>query len=260
VDRDKVLALFTLEQRIEYDAPDAIREETGGVIRTLSTEESRGFVLYTDLNEHNIEQAIDEQVAYFSRRNEPFEWKVFDYDQPPDLKEHLRARGFEIGEPEALVVLDLNEHPAFLKDPIPASIRRIDLDEIDAVMKMEEAVWGEDHSDLGAYLKTYASKWPEYMSFYAAFADEQIVSAAWIHFSIGGSFASLWGGSTLPAYRQRGFYTGLLNVRAQEALQRGFRYLYVDASPMSQPILEKHGFQLLGYSYPCEWEPETPNP
>lgn len=29
--------------------------------------------------------------------------------------------------------------------------------------------------------------------------------------------------------------------------------LTVDASPMSRPILEKFGFHLIAYSYPCQW-------
>jgi hypothetical protein len=45
----------------------------------------------------------------------------------------------------------------------------------------------------------------------------------------------------------------LLAARAQEARARGFSLLTVDASPMSRPILEKHGFQHLATSTPCKW-------
>jgi hypothetical protein len=40
----------------------------------------------------------------------------------------------------------------------------------------------------------------------------------------------------------------------QEAPQRGYRFLTVDASPMSRPILEKMGFQLIALSWPCQWK------
>jgi hypothetical protein len=46
----------------------------------------------------------------------------------------------------------------------------------------------------------------------------------------------------------------LLAVRAQEARARRVRFLSVEASPMSRPILEKFGFQMLAYTYPCKWE------
>jgi hypothetical protein len=78
-------------------------------------------------------------------------------------------------------------------------------------------------------------------------------SAAWIYFHAGSSFASLWGGATLPQFRNQGRYSLLLAARAQEARARGFSLLTVDASPMSRPILEKHGFQYLATSTPCVW-------
>ncbi len=56
------------------------------------------------------------------------------------------------------------------------------------------------------------------------------------------------------AYRQRGFYTALLVARARETRQRGFRFLLVNASPDSQPILTKHGFRCLAYSTAYRWK------
>jgi hypothetical protein len=46
-------------------------------------------------------------------------------------------------------------------------------------------------------------------------------------------------------------------VRAQEAIGRGYRFLTVDASDMSRPILLKRGFELLTYTYPYFWKPEA---
>jgi hypothetical protein len=43
-------------------------------------------------------------------------------------------------------------------------------------------------------------------------------------------------------------------TRAQEAKARQVSYLTVDASPMSRPILEKFGFEMIAYSYPCKWK------
>jgi predicted acetyltransferase len=84
--------------------------------------------------------------------------------------------------------------------------------------------------------------------------NEQPVSAAWIYFPNHSQFASLWGGSTLDGFRKQGFYTALLAVRAQEAKSRQVKFLTVDASPMSRPILEKLGFEMIAYSYACKWK------
>ena len=65
----------------------------------------------------------------------------------------------------------------------------------------------------------------------------------------------MWGGSTLPLYRRRGLYTALLALRVQEAIRRGYRFVAIDTSPMSRPIVEKHGFRLITYAQDHDWQP-----
>jgi predicted acetyltransferase len=94
---------------------------------------------------------------------------------------------------------------------------------------------------------------PGYISIYVAYVDQQPASTAWIYFYPGSPFAGLWAGATLEPYRGRGLYTALLATRAQEAMRREYRYLYLNASDMSQPIVKKLGFQafatLRAYEY-----------
>jgi GNAT superfamily N-acetyltransferase len=222
------------------------------------TAEKFGFIVYSKLSEDQVDAAIDAQIDYYSRLGIEFEWKVYDYDQPADLKERLSQRGFEIGEAEALVVLDLQEHPEVPAYPVSPLVRRItDAQGVDAIMQMEESVWGTSHAQHAEHMKRGTEK-----------PSRPVGNLCGLRWRAGWSarpgstsipeqeFASLWGGSTLPAYRRQGLYTSLLAVRALEAQNQGYRFLTVDASPMSRPILEKYGFQLLGFSYPCEWKPE----
>ncbi|MFC5079754.1 hypothetical protein ACFPCW_18830 [Vibrio thalassae] len=46
----------------------------------------------------------------------------------------------------------------------------------------------------------------------------------------------------MKAFRGKGFYSQLLNKRIAEAKSRGMKYLTIDASDMSKPIVEKRGF------------------
>lgn len=85
--------------------------------------------------------------------------------------------------------------------------------------------------------------------------DGQVVSAAWVRFHAGTEFASLWGGATLPTWRRRGIYTELVARRADEAAERGFRYLQVDALPESRPILERLGLRQVTTTTPWLWAP-----
>ncbi len=174
--------------------------------------------------------------------------------EPPDLKERLAAYGFVVGEAEALLVLDLEDAPEILWQPVHHHVQRIfTLEKLADVQTVEEQVWGEDSSWVIDYLGGAFSKYPKQMSVYAAYVDEQPASAAWIYFPKNSQFASLWGGSTLSGFRRQGLYTALLAVRAQEARDRQVRYITVDASPMSRSILEKFGFEWIANSYPCKW-------
>lgn len=251
----EALALYDQDQRINVEYPDARREVTPTVVRHVNTTNTgQGHVIYSKLDESNADDVIQEQVSYYESIGQDFEWKLYGHDRPADLKERLQARGFAIEEMESIMVLDLKESPEILWQPIAADIRRIQtLEKIADVRTVEEQVWGEDYSWLAQYLSGALSDYPEQMSVYVAYVGDQPASAAWTYFPKHSQFASLWGGSTLQEFRKRGLYTGLLAVRAQEAKDRQLRYLTVDASEMSRPILEKYGFERITYSYPCKW-------
>ncbi len=250
----ELLEVFTRAHRIDLSYPDMTREVDGTVIRLVSHGDDGGFVIYSRLDDANADAAIDAQIERFERIPQSFEWKHYDYDSPGDLLERLRRRGFEIGEPEALVVLDLTAAPEALRQPVPPSVVRVtEPAAVDEIVALENAVWQEDHQALGEMLKRDLSQNPDILSVYIAYEDQKPVSAAWTYFAAGGGAASLYGGATLPQFRGRGHYTHLLAARAQEAHARGVLMLSVDASPMSRPILEKHGFHFLATTTPCQW-------
>ena len=261
----QIIALYDQDQRKEVEYPDLRREVTPNVVRHVNTSGAgNGTVIYSQLRDDNAEEIIREQVRYFESLGQDFEWKVYDYDQPPDLKERLGSLGFTVEEQEAIMVLDLEHAPQTLWQPVPAYVQQIDDPErIADVLDVERQVWEEDFSWLGRYLGEALRRYPEQMSVYVAYVGDRPASAAWTYFPKHSQFASLWGGSTLSDFRKQGLYTALLAVRAQEARSRQVRYLTVDASPMSRPILEKFGFEMIAYSYPCKWtarpqtEPDT---
>ena len=256
MNKTQIIKLYTQDQRIDVEYPDTRREVLPNLVRHIGHEANgEGAVIYSRLNESNVEETIRQQVAYFASIGQDFEWKVFDYDTPPDLKERLAAHSFEIEAEEAIMVLDLADLPDVLLRAVPDYVRRITAPEkIADVMSVEEQVWHTDYGWLGHYLTETITHFPELMSVYVAYLDGQPVSAAWIYYPKASRFASLWGGSTLESYRGRGLYTALLAIRAQEARTRQVGYLTVDASPMSRPILEKFGFEMIAYSYPCKWK------
>jgi GNAT superfamily N-acetyltransferase len=266
MDKAQILALYDQDQRIDVVYPDTRREvvydvDPGAVyltprlVRQVALDErGDGSIIYTRLDETDVDVVIREQVAYFDALGQDFEWKVYNHDTPFDLADRLAVHGFEVEEPEAIMVLDVDETPQVLLEPVSHVVRPvIRPDEIDQVMAVEAAVWGEHDASLESYLRRTLANYSERMSIYLATVDGRPVSAAWIYFPPDSQFASLWGGSTLGEYRGRGLYTALVAVRLQEARRRGISYLTVDASPMSRPILERFGFECIAYASPCKW-------
>ena len=90
-----------------------------------------------------------------------------------------------------------------------------------------------------------------------AVADGVPVSAGRVEFPEDREFASIWGGGTLSAWRGRGVFRSLVAHRAALAAARGYRYLQVDASADSRPILERLGFVAVATTIP--FRPRDPS-
>jgi GNAT superfamily N-acetyltransferase len=251
---EQILALHDQHQRIEIEYRTMRREATPDVIRHVALRYDEGMILYSRLIAANADRVIDEQIAYFRQIGQNFEWKTYAHDTPDDLKERLSKHGFEAEEPEALLVLDSETAPASLLQPVTHDVRRVtDPHRLEDYRQVEEKVWAEPIDGQIAELRDDLINDSDHLSVYIAYAAGVPVSAARISFHDHSPFAGLWGGSTLAEYRGQGFYTALLAARLQEARRRGVRYLVIDASPMSRPIVEKNGFQFLTFTQPFKW-------
>ena len=254
MDSHTLLALYDQELRIDIDYPGAWKEVSPHVVRFVRPAPGMNFILYSRLDETNADAVIQEQVAYFSRMDQPFSWKVYDHDTPPDLKDRLAAHGFACDEPSPVLILDVREAPPGLLAPVAADVRPVaHRDQLDAVVAIEEQVWGGSFGWLKQRLGDHLAI-PDYLSVYVAYVDGQPACAGWAYFHPNSQFASLFGGSTLPAYRKQGLYTAVLAIRVQEAIQRGYRYLVIEPTEMSRPIVARHGFRLLTVAYDYEWK------
>jgi GNAT superfamily N-acetyltransferase len=261
-DTDNLLELYDAQLRahVADRLPEgAVVERDGPLVRTLGFG-PQGWVEYHDLgnpSEAELDRLIATQIARFAERNEPFEWKLHTHDRPAFLAERLTAAGFVAEELETVVIAETAALAS--ADPTPAGIelrevsKRIDLERI---VTMEAAVWGHDASWADALEQERAAD-PAGLTIFVAEADGVVVSAGWVRFPSGTDFATLWGGSTLPEWRGRGIYRALVFRRAQLAAERGRRYVQVDASSASRPILERLGFRAVTQTRPYVWSPPS---
>lgn len=242
----KLLPLFHQEIRLQSEPIGFKRQQTPFVTRHMSLHGEDSFIIASSLTRENAKMVIAQEVDYFKRLGQPFEWKVYSYDQPSNLIDLLKEANFEVDEVEAVMVLPLSEGHLLLQLDTSNVQQLTTSVQIQQLVALETRIWGGEQSGLGERLLRDTSTYV-----YGVYENEQLVSTAWLT-QEGASFAGLWGGSTLEEYRGKGYYTQLLAKRAQVAYELGFRYLMVDATKMSQPILEKFGFLHIADTYACK--------
>lgn len=258
MDHAAVLALFDRDMRqgAQPDGPDARIERVGSVVRHVPSVSGWSGVVWSDLDETSVDAAIAEQVAYYSGLGREFEWKVYGHDLPVDLGSRLRAAGFESEPEETLMIaevagLDLDAEP-------PEGIRLLPVTDaagVDLVVEVHEKAFGTDGSRLRSHLFARLTQDPDTVLATVALAGDVPVSGARMELVPGTRFAGLWGGGTIEAWRGRGIYRALVAHRARAAAERGYRYLQVDASSQSRPILERLGFEPLTTTTPYIYAP-----
>lgn len=236
-------------------APDKTADRSGPVIRLTGA--GRGFVLYRDLaglEGPELDAFIADQRDRFDGLVEEVEWKYHDRDLPADLPSRLLAAGFVPQEEETVMVGEAARLAAPAELPGGVRLREVTArSDLERIGRLEETVWGYGHGWLVDVLERSLTRAGDPIVVLVAESGDDVVCAAWVRFHEGTDFASLWGGSTLAAWRRRGIYRATVAYRAGLAAQRGFRYVHVDASAASRPILARLGLLPVAGSTPYVW-------
>lgn len=235
-------------------------ERDGPLLRYLGFGRG-GFILYRDLaglRGAELDELIARQVRYFTERGMSFEWKLYGHDEPADLADRLLAQGLRPEELEAVVIGPVAPLAAAPAPDIPGvRLREVtERADLDRIAMLEEQVWNDGSIDwMADALERELRGDPESLLIVVAEADDRVVSAGWTRYSPGTEFAGLFGGSTLLEYRGRGIYKAIVAHRARRAAERGYKYLQVDASPDSRPILQRLGLVQVATTTPYIFRP-----
>jgi GNAT superfamily N-acetyltransferase len=256
------------DEQLRAHVPDALPagmtvDRDGPLLRFFGLGR-RGYLTYRDLGGlvgAELDALIARQARTFTDRGEEVEWKLHGHDLPADLPDRLRAHGFAPEEQETVVIGPVAPLAA-------APVRHIEgvrlrevsaRADLDRIATMEEAVWGDGSRDyLAESLERELAASGEDLLIVVAEAGDRVVSAGWTRYVPGTAFATLWGGSTLPAFRGRGIYKAVVEHRARRAAERGYSLLQVDASPDSRPILERVGLIPVATTTPYIFRPDAP--
>ena len=242
----------------EDEPRDGIVQDTDGPVRRRYPVEPRTSYCMIECPEGLWEERGDDpdhwiarQVDFFTERGEQVEWKTYSYDEPADLTARLRAAGFVPEDDETLL---LGEVDGLIHDvdlPPGVRLRAVTSDEdLGRVEDLVRTVWGESRDDGSLAREMRADPDGLDVVVVEESPDGPVLCAAWVRFTPGTDFASMWGGSTLPEWRRKGLYRATVSHRARIAQQRGYRYMRLDTSPDSRPILERLGLQAVATTTP----------
>jgi len=254
-----LLAVYDEHMRgVEPNLPAGMRcERDGPLLRVIGGH--RGYISGprdVGVTGAELDRLIARQRDYFAARGEAVEWKTYDYDEPADLPDRLRAAGFVPEDPETVVVALTTAIAAEPVLPGGVVLRQVTADQdMHRIGAMESEVWHTDRDGTSERLIREVAAAPDDYIVLTAEAAGRVVAAGWLEMRPGSQFAGLWGGATLAEWRGRGIYRALVARRAQLAAARGIRYLQVDASSDSAPILQRLGFQPLATTTPYVWTP-----
>jgi GNAT superfamily N-acetyltransferase len=254
VDHQEVLALFDRQMRRDMRAEGGGSriERDGPVIRHVGADaQAWNAVVWSNLDETTADAAIAGEVRRFAELGFPFEWKLYGYDQPADLGDRLIAAGFEPDDEETLMVAAVSDLTVGVDLPEGVRIDRVtDPAGVELMARASEQAFGESADWLRHRLLDQLATDPDNAYLFVAMAGGEPVSGARMDVNRGTAFAGLWGGGTVSEWRGRGIYRALVAERARIAADLGYRYLQVDASDQSRPILERLGFAVLTSTTP----------
>jgi GNAT superfamily N-acetyltransferase len=261
LDSEALLAAYQSQERARVPdrLPAGVRVERDGPLVRTSGPVHGGFVEYRDLagiDGADLDALIARQVRFFAQRGERFEWKLHGHDLPADLPERLLAAGFAAEERETVVVAPVASVAREPEVPAGVTLREVvERGDFVRIAALSQSIWQEDHRWLADSLEAERAADPDALAVVVAEAGGELVCAGWVRLGSGTEFATLWGGGTLPAWRGRGVYRAVVAYRAGLAARRGYRYLQVDASDDSRPILERLGFVAVTTTTPYVWSP-----
>lgn len=232
----------------------------GLVIRELAPDGAACRIVFAVCTSEQLPDLIRKEMTRADSAGYLLEWKVYGHDTPHELVDRLTEAGFEAGDPEAVLVLDLDDatsdatsEAAFTA--LPVEIRQVtDEQGLRDVAQIAADIGRRDVEEERGRLNAGLRDAPEEMSIHVAYVDGRPVASGRIHFPPGTDFAELAGGRTVTTHRNRGLFTALVASRLVEARARGRRYVMVDALPTSEPILTRRGFRRVTTTRPFEYD------
>jgi ribosomal protein S18 acetylase RimI-like enzyme len=220
-----------------YESHGLVRVYTGVPISFLN-----GVSSYA-LPFEQMDEAIEESIRFYQKRNAVWEWMVGPQPSPVSLLEALGRHGMETGSSMTGMAAQLDSLE--LELPFPKGMQIIPVEDVDALRTwVHTAVTGfeiADYYEKFMYLESSIGYQPHYRR-YLAILDQKPVTTASVY--LGKNVAGIYTVATVPAARQQGLGAAITLRALREASAEGYHIAVLHASSMGRRVYEKLGFQV----------------
>lgn len=243
------------------DADEVVR--IGPVLAATFPARRRGFVTHPPFRMAGpeLERLVESVVAHYAAdpRVDDVEWKTRGHDPLPELLGLLQDHGFTVEEPETVMAGSVAA--AIDADPGLPTGHTLERATTPAAVREAESLAGRVFGDSEERSRQRADELvhrlqnaPDSFQMWAVRDPRgRVVSSGRVDFIAGTEFASLWGGACEQEHRGRGLYRALVAERARQATTRGKRWLQVDCTEFSRPILQRAGLLPITSTTPATW-------
>jgi ribosomal protein S18 acetylase RimI-like enzyme len=240
-------ARYDDEMRRRASPPAGLRlEEDGPLTRMVGPgpHPLDHMVCHSRLAAGEAEGVVAREVARVRAERRGLQWNVHGHDEPRDLEAILGRAGLRATSHERILASPADD-PRLAEREVPGvTVRRAASPaEVDDVMRVQEAVWGTGHSEwLRRWLLASFLGEGDPVAIFVARAGSTPVGIAWTALHPGRTFAGLYGGTVVPAARNRGVHRRLVAARARAAREAGLSQVVAGANEHSAPRLLRLGF------------------
>jgi hypothetical protein len=163
-------------------------------------------IAFSSLTEADVEEVIAQQVQHYLALNVEVEWKVYAHDSPPDLRHRLERNGFEMGERETVVVLDLTNRPPWIDAPPPHRVVSVSTpDDLETFRRVAESVFGGSREFIINAMASAIAAGSSQHRGYIVYHGDVPASVGRLYTHPQSAFAGLYGGATLESVAAWGY-------------------------------------------------------
>jgi ribosomal protein S18 acetylase RimI-like enzyme len=201
-------------------------------------------VLYSQLEPDKVDETIEKTRAYFESKNvSTFSWWVEQGTQPPNLGDHLIARGFKhvAGSPGmAIDLFAMNEDSV---SPPGLMIERVsDREMLKQWAYVSTVSYGLPESSVNSWFAIFDELGLELpLRNYVGILNGKVVATSQLFLAAG--VAGIYLVGTMPEARRQGVGAALTRAPMQEARAMGYRVGTLGSSPKGLGVYRQLGFQ-----------------